>query len=94
MSRKPSSSTSRLRSVISLRELKCASGRLLGMLDGKFVEIACRSARCGKRPGVVVIHRFDVLTGECVSTSQFKEARITKGEADGTCIQGAPLRSA
>jgi hypothetical protein len=79
-----------------MKELKCSSGRLLGTTEGHFVEIACRSTKCGKRPGVVVIHKFDVRTGECISTRQYKEAHDTtlKGEASDTSIEGTALRLA
>jgi hypothetical protein len=45
-------------------DLRCANGTLLGVLlpDG-VLEVACRNRRCGKRPGVIVLHRFDVRTG-------------------------------
>lgn len=77
-----------------MKELKCSSGRLHGVLENGHIEIACRSSRCGKRPGVVVIHRFDLSTGECVSTRQYQEARLTKGVEDGSSIEGTSLRSA
>lgn len=79
------------------KELTCASGRLLGVIDDKFVEIACRSTKCGKRPGVVVIHRFDIASGKCVSTRRYTEAQETltlKGEASDTSEQGTALRTA
>lgn len=79
-----------------MKNLTCASGRLLGIIEEHFVEIACRSTKCGKRPGVVVIHRFDMSTGECVSTKRYQEATDTteKGVASGTSIEGTALRSA
>ena len=80
------------------KELTCISGRLLGVIDEQFVEIACRSTKCGKRPGVVVIHRFDMTSGDCVSTRRYTEAQDTtltlKGEASDTSDQGTALRSA
>lgn len=79
------------------KELTCASGRLLGVVDEMFVEIACRSTKCGKRPGVVVIHRFDMTSGDCVSTRRYTEAQETltlKGEASDTSNEGSALRSA
>lgn len=53
-------------------ELRCSHklhGRLLD--DGR-VEVKCRSAFCGAKPGVVVLHRFDLRTG-AVETKRFKE---------------------
>jgi hypothetical protein len=41
-------------------ELRCDK-RLHAILTGDGVlEVACRSALCGHRDGIVVIHRFDV----------------------------------
>jgi len=56
-------------------ELRCEHKILHGILDTKnhVVEFKCRSARCGARPGVVVIHRFDALTGVLLRTDRFKD---------------------
>jgi hypothetical protein len=56
-----------------MQELRCEY-KLHGILmsDG-FVEFKCSSALCGKEPGVVVIHRFSIETGELVSTRRFKD---------------------
>lgn len=56
-----------------MQELRCEY-KLHGILipDG-FVEFKCSSALCGKQPGVVVIHRFSIETGELVSTKKFKD---------------------
>ena len=54
-------------------DVRCRSklhGRLIG--DGLF-EVACGSAFCGKKPGVVVLHRFNIATGELVETLRFKD---------------------
>ena len=80
-----------------MKDLKCSSGRLLGTVEGHFLEIACRSTKCGKRPGVVVIHKFDTRTGECLSTRLYQEAHDTthlKGEERGITNEGSSLRSA
>lgn len=47
-------------------ELRCANGTLLGELypEQGVLEVACRNRRCGKEPGVLVIHRFNVNTGQ------------------------------
>lgn len=34
--------------------------------------IACPSRWCGKRSGVVIIHSFNIKTGELVHTRQFR----------------------
>lgn len=76
-------------------DLNCESGRLHGVLvEEQFVDISCRSRKCGKAPGVVVIHRFDTRTGECIHTRRYQEATITKGVKDATRNEGTALRSA
>jgi hypothetical protein len=54
-------------------ELRCDSKILHGILEEEFVEVACKSGRCGKRSGVVVLHKFNTKTGQLVSTRLFKE---------------------
>lgn len=51
--------------------LRCDK-KLHGMLlDGAEVEVKCDSRFCGARPGVTVLHRFSVKTGELLSTDRF-----------------------
>lgn len=73
-------------------ELRCASGILHGIISDGFIEHTCKSRRCGKKPGVVVLHRFSVETGELVETLRFKDPiRKESPDDSGSCI---PLRSA
>lgn len=45
-------------------ELRCGEGKLYGVVvDDHTVEVKCNSRFCGSRPGVVVLHRFDLRTG-------------------------------
>lgn len=54
------------------QELRCAT-KLHGVLpEPHTLEVSCGSKFCGKAPGVVVIHRFNLLTGEC-STRLFRQ---------------------
>lgn len=53
-------------------ELRCESKKH-GEMDGEFLEVQCRSRFCGYRPGIVVIHRFDVRTGDLKNTRLFRE---------------------
>jgi hypothetical protein len=63
-------------------ELRCDM-RLHGILTNDGVlEISCRSALCGHRDGVVVIHRFDAETGELVGTKFYKDPNREE-QADG-----------
>lgn len=75
-------------------ELRCASGILHGILDEGVIEFRCRSNRCGHEPGVVVIHGFDVLTGEIVKTSVFAEPNTGRSKANADRILRSAVRSA
>lgn len=65
-------------------ELRCEK-RLHGRLtDDGVLEVACRSALCGHRDGVVVIHRFDAQTGELIGTNRYRDTPTVEGkQADG-----------
>jgi hypothetical protein len=56
-------------------ELRCDNEIKFGELleDEPVIEVRCRSRRCGHRPGVVVIHGFDVETGKLLGTRRFAE---------------------
>uniref|UniRef100_A0AAU6R661 Uncharacterized protein n=1 Tax=Micrococcus phage Kurnik TaxID=3092208 RepID=A0AAU6R661_9CAUD len=56
-------------------ELRCAAkkhGELIIPGSG-ILEVSCNSTFCGKRSGVVILHRFDLATGELVDTNRYKE---------------------
>lgn len=55
-------------------ELRCDK-RLHGVLtDDGVIEISCRSALCGHKAGVVVIHRFDVRNGgKLIDTKMYRD---------------------
>jgi hypothetical protein len=61
-------------------ELRCEH-KMHGVLtDNGLLEVKCGSAFCGSKPGVVVLHRFDVVTGELVETKKYKDTpKINKG---------------
>lgn len=61
-------------------DLRCPAKKH-GELQDDVLEIKCDSRFCGAGPGVVVIHRFDVNTGELVETRRFKDPRKEKGNA-------------
>lgn len=56
-----------------MSELRCNNDILFGILDGDFIDVKCRSARCGHGAGIVVIHRFDLANGVLLYTSRFKD---------------------
>jgi hypothetical protein len=58
-------------------ELRCDSGRLHGYVieASGILEVSCRSTRCGKKIGVVVVHRFNLSSGQVISTRLYSEPR-------------------
>jgi hypothetical protein len=51
-------------------ELRCEN-KLHGTMEDDVIEVRCDSRWCGKRPGVVVIHRFSIK-GDLLETLRFK----------------------
>jgi hypothetical protein len=41
--------------------------------DGTELEVKCKRRSCGKRPGVVVLHTFNLTTGKLKYTKRFRE---------------------
>lgn len=79
-----------------MRELRCPGNILHGLLvtSGEgIIEFRCRSKFCGKAPGVVVLHRFDLGTGELTSRS-YLEPNLNERNAYGSGQSGASVRSA
>lgn len=54
-------------------ELRCRAKKHGEAVDDHTVEVKCSSVFCGAGPGKVVIHRFDLRSGE-VSTNVYREA--------------------
>ena len=72
-------------------ELRCDNQILFGTLQGTVLEVRCRSNRCGKEPGVIIIHRFalqdgpeGVQTGDLVGTLKFRDPGYRKEAGHGT----------
>jgi hypothetical protein len=56
-----------------MTDLRCR-GKLHGILIGdSTVEIKCRSAICGAKAGVIVLHEFNIHTGKITRTRRFKD---------------------
>lgn len=54
-----------------MTEFRC--NRLHGILNehGQ-LEVTCRSRFCGWEPGIIVLHYFDVATGQLLQTQKFQ----------------------
>lgn len=76
-------------------DLRCPA-RKHAELDGGYIEIRCRSKFCGYQTGIVVIHRFDPLTGELLQTKRFRDPGPNGegGKSHGSVNNPAALRSA
>lgn len=68
-------------------ELRCPN-KMHGDLDevASTVTMKCSNNRCGAHSGVVVLHKFDLLTGDLIETKVFKDPiqRQEGGETNGT----------
>lgn len=75
------------------RELRCSGNKLYGLVvDGEAkgtLEVRCTSRFCGKQDGVVVLHQFNLASGE-YQTRRYKEPR--KGRVNGTRVVCAAVR--
>jgi hypothetical protein len=54
-------------------ELRCPNRILFGVLDDRIIETKCKSARCGAKSGVVILHRFSADTGHLLETKVFQD---------------------
>jgi hypothetical protein len=54
--------------------------KLVGRLNKGVLEVRCRSALCGKRSGVVVMHYFDLRDNGKMTTKLFKDTPPTRLE--------------
>lgn len=80
-----------------MRELRCPGNKLHGMVEDDpkphgIVEFRCDSKFCGKVPGNVVLHRFDLSTTE-ISTRRYLEPPTpTERSKDGSRQSNSSLR--
>lgn len=75
-------------------DLRCPNGIKFGelVLPG-VIEFKCRSDRCGAGAGVVVLHKFDALTGELIETNRYAEPQREE-RASGAQYNSAAVWSA
>jgi hypothetical protein len=60
-----------------MNELRCEGTMHGKLLDENHLEVKCGRRACGARPGVVVLHTFDLTTSEYV-TRRFADPRNSK----------------
>jgi hypothetical protein len=74
-------------------ELRCL-GKLHGVLqDDGILEVKCGRRCCGYRPGTVVLHRFNLHTGE-MTTERYKDPPLGRRSTNGTGNEQPGVRSA
>jgi hypothetical protein len=64
-------------------ELRCPNRKLFGIIDDGVIEVKCNSNRCGARSGVVILHRFDIHTGNFLETKVFLDPSTMKDRSKG-----------
>lgn len=60
-------------------DLRCEYKRHGIVIAPRMFEVKCDSRLCGARSGVVVLHRFDLETGDLIETIRFKQPRERRG---------------
>jgi hypothetical protein len=76
-------------------DLRCPNGiKFAELVEPGVIEVKCRSERCGAGGGVVVLHRFDAMTGEHINTDRFAEPPRKENGAHGSQHHSAAVRSA
>jgi hypothetical protein len=71
-------------------DLRCDNTLHAVLIDG-LIEVKCRHYKCGARSGVVVLHRFDPITGDFVETKMYRTVKEVKKVA--TSSEPAAIRS-
>lgn len=76
-------------------DLRCHNGIKFAVLENGLIEFKCRSSRCGAGPGIVVLHRFDAITGLLIKTLRFRDPRALNNERsdNGSGHDSASLRA-
>lgn len=55
-------------------DLRC-EGTLHGRVEDNIFEVKCHRRMCGHKPGVVVIHVFDLTSGDLLETKKYADPR-------------------
>lgn len=64
-------------------ELRCGQRKLFGIIDAGVLEVRCQSKFCSE-PGIVVIHRFNLDTGEMLEDKKYRDpSTSTRGIIHG-----------
>lgn len=77
-------------------DLRCQAKKWGEVWDASgLLDIKCNSRFCGAGKGIIVLHRFDLETGEMVSTQRFQAPPNRKnGGRNASHYSAAAVRSA
>ena len=78
-------------------ELRCESKKFGELTEDGMLEVKCPSKFCGAAPGVVVLHRFDALTGALLNTKRFRDpvpVQVTREVQENDNAHSASVRPA
>lgn len=53
-------------------ELRCSEGKLFGIVVDGVLEVSCQSKFCRTQLGTMVIHRFDLATGNMLEDRRYR----------------------
>jgi hypothetical protein len=56
-----------------MHELRCGGTMHAKLLEDNLLEVKCGRRSCGARRGVVILHTFDLTTGQMTGTAKFAE---------------------
>lgn len=62
-------------------ELRCANKFYGTVVAPDVIEVSCQSRFCGKRAGVLILHRFEISTGKLINTKEYKTIEMQNREA-------------
>lgn len=70
-------------------DLRCEFIKHAELISPGVIEFKCRSKKCGHGPDVVVLHRFNAMTGDLISTKRY---RNIEGVDNGASCDLHPIR--
>ena len=63
-------------------DLRCDGGKKFAeLIEPGVIEVRCTDRYCGARKGVIVLHRFNVNTGDLIETKRYKNPERSKANA-------------
>ena len=73
-------------------ELRC-DNTMHGVIHDGILEVKCRNPRCGVKPGVVVLHQFDIKTEMMINTERYRDPVREEVNKSAANSHSSPLRA-